>query len=126
MKKLILIITIVLFTLLSACTRQIGWVGMNYGNSISATYQLFDGKQTETIRIDAGDKFSLDYEIDVNEGALTLQMVNPDKDIIWEAVFLQDTTDMFTFFSEEGGRYTLRILGDNTQGGFNIEWEIID
>ena len=126
MKKSIVIITIALFALLSACTRQVGWVGMNYGNTYSATYQLFDGNQTESIKIDAGDKFSLSYEVDVDDGALTLQLIHPDKDVVWEAAFLQDNADTFSFSPEESGRYTLKILGDNTQGGFDLKWDIMD
>ncbi len=126
MKKSIIITTIALFALLSACTRQVGWVGMNYDNTYSATYQLFDGKQTESIKIDAGDKFSLSYEVDVDDGALTLQMVTPEKEVVWEAAFLQDNADIFSFSPEESGRYTLNILGDNTQGGFDLKWNIMD
>jgi hypothetical protein len=126
MKKSIIILSILLFMLLSACTRQVGWVGMNYGNTYNATYQLFDGIQTESIQIDAGEKFSLAYEVAVDDGALTLQMVSPDKDVAWEAVFLGDSADIFSFTPEESGRYTLKILGDNTQGGFDLEWDITD
>ena len=52
MKKSIIITTIALFALLSACTRQVGWVGMNYDNTFSATYQLFDGKQVQLPKFD--------------------------------------------------------------------------
>ena len=126
MKRLIIIVSFVLFALLTACTRQVGWVGMNYGNTFNATYMHFDGKQKETIQISAGDTFSLDYDVEIEEGVLTLQMLNPDKDVLWEATFLQDNSDEFSFTSEESGRYTLNVLGDETQGGFDLEWNIAE
>jgi hypothetical protein len=124
MKKTFLLILIVLITMLTACTRKVGWVGSNIGNSFDATYQVFEGEETEKIRLSNGDRFSLNYDIIVEKGALTLQIRDPNKTLIWEESFRENIQDSLSFSAETGGRYTLDIIGDETQGGFDLQWEI--
>ena len=126
MKKTILLLSLILISLLTACTRQVGWVGLNYLNSIDVSYQLFDGKKVERIQVDAGDNFTLDYDVEVDDGALRLELVDPDREVVWEASFLEDNEDAMRFQVEKSGRYTLRIDGDQTKGGFELHWETTD
>lgn len=124
MRKTTLLIMIVLITMLTACTRKVGWVGSNIGHSFDATYQLFEGEETEKIRLSNGDRFSLNYDIIVDEGALTLQIRDPNQTRIWEESFRENIQDSLSFRAEAEGRYTLDIIGDETQGGFDLQWEI--
>ena len=124
MKKTFLLITIILLTMLTACTRKVGWGGSNIGNSFDATYQLFEGEETEKIRLSNGARFSLNYDITVEEGVLTLQIRDPNKTLIWEESFNENIQDSLSFPAEVEGRYTLDIIGDETQGGFDLQWEI--
>lgn len=126
MKKTVVFISLILIALLTACTRQVGWVGLNYRNTIDVSYQFFDGKKVERIQVDAGDTFSLTYDIEVEEGALKLELLDPDRKVIWEAALLEDKEDVMRFQAEKSGRYTLRINGDQTKGGFELRWETSD
>ena len=126
MKKNIAMISLILITLLTACTRQVGWVGLNYLNTIDASYQLFDGKKVERIQVEAGDNFSLNYAVEVDDGALRIELVDPDREVVWEASFLEDNEDVVRFQAEKSGRYTLKINGDQTKGGFELRWETMD
>ena len=125
-KKIAFLITLVMIFTLTSCSRQVGWVGLNYGNKIDASYHLFDGKKVERIQIDAGDTFTLMYAIEVNDGSLKLQLNDPNRQQVWEATFLDDTEDMLTFRAEISGRYNLNIIGDQTKGGFELQWESLD
>ena len=127
MKKYLTLLLIIPILLLSSCSRtQIGWVEMNYGNTFEASYRLFDGEERERIRIDAGDTFSLAYDLNVKDGALSLRFVNPDGDTLWEETFLEDSEGVYDFTAEESGRYTLVVAGDNNEGNFDLSWEISD
>lgn len=126
MKKTLLIISLILTALLTACTRQVGWVGLNYLNTIDVTYQLFDGKKVERIPVNAGETFNLIFDVDVDEGALHLDLLDPDRNVVWEASFLEDSEDEMSFKADQSGRYTLRITGDQTNGGFELRWETND
>lgn len=125
-KKIAFLVALVMIFTLTSCSRQVGWVGLNYGNMIDVSYQLFDGKKVERIQIDAGDTFTLMYDIEVDDGSLKLQLNDPDRQQVWEATFLDDTEDVLTFRAESSGRYTLNILGDQTKGGFELRWESLD
>ena len=126
MKKMIAFLSLITLLLLSACSRQVGWVGLNYLNTIDASYQLFDGQKVERIQVDAGDTFNLTYDIEVEDGALRFELLDPDREVIWEASFLEDNEDMIHFQAEKSGRYVLKINGDQTKGGFDLHWETSD
>lgn len=97
MKKPVLAISMILITLLTACSRQVGWVGLNYLNIIDVSYQFFDGKKVERIQVDAGNTFNLDYDVEVDDGTLRLELIDPDREMVWEASFLEDNEDVMTF-----------------------------
>jgi hypothetical protein len=126
MKKPIVALLLILLATLTACTRQVGWVGMNYGTTFQATYQFFDGPKTEAVRLEGGETFTLDYDLNVDDGALTLQWMGPGRTIVWEETFTEDAEDVYNFTPESGGRYTLRVIGEETEGGFDLQWEIVD
>lgn len=126
MKKLIIAISLITIALLTSCTRQVGWVGLNYGNTFDFSYQFFDGKETERIEIGAGDTFELSYDIEVNDGALNLELIDPDQAVVWQMTFLEDAKDIFEFVPKSGGRYKLNIIGDSTKGGVELRWKISD
>jgi hypothetical protein len=123
-KHLILLLLLPVFLLTSCSRTQVGWIEMNYGNTFEASYRLFDGEERERIQIDAGDTLSLSYDLNVKDGALSLQFVNPDGDTLWEETFLEDGEGVFDFTAEASGRYTLVVAGDNTEGNFDLSWEI--
>lgn len=125
MKKILLGIFLIGTMLLSSCsTTKVGWVGTNIGNTYRASYQRFDGREADRIRLRSNEPFSLDYEVEVEDGALTLQILAPGGDIVWEETFLVDAEDIFEFTPESSGRYTIRIEGDQTQGRFELNWDV--
>jgi len=126
MKKTIAFLSLLILALTSACSRQVGWVGLNYLNTIDVSYQLFDGRKVERIQVDAGDTFNLTYDIEVDDGALRFELLDPDREVVWEASFLEDNEDEIHFQTEKSGRYILKINGDQTKGGFDLRWETSD
>ncbi len=126
MKKIFFIFTLLMVVVLPACTRQVSWVGMNYGNQYTATYELFDGKQKETIPLTAGETLTLIYDVEVKKGSLTLQFEDQEREILWAETFLESGEGVYAYTAETSGRYTLTVIGDQTGGGFDLSWEIAD
>ena len=124
MKKTMIGLTLLVMALMSACTRQVGWVGMNYGNVYNASYILFDGKQTETLNLKTGETLNLAYHVSIDSGALTFQLIDPDRRIEWEASFRDNIKDFLSYPVDSSGRYTLRLIGDETSGKIDLRWEI--
>jgi len=123
-KYLFLLLLLPVFLLTSCSSTKIGWVEMNYGNDFEASYQLFDGEERERIQLDAGDTFSLSYEVDVDDGALTIQFVDPDGNAFWEETFLEDEENVFDFTAKASGRYSLVVAGDKAEGSFDLSWDV--
>jgi hypothetical protein len=123
MKKTLTLIFLIAMMSTTACSRtQVGWVATNIGDTFEASYQCFDGQEVETHQLESGESFSLSYEIEVDKGSLTLELVDPEDQLVWEESFSEDAEDVFEFTPETSGRYRLRVIGDDTQGGFVLNW----
>ena len=123
MKKVLLAAVLISALFLSSCSRtQVGWVATNLGNTFEASYRRFDGQEVETYQLESGKSFSLSYDIEVNEGSLTLELVNPEDEPVWEESFSENAEDVFEFTPETTGRYRLRVIGDDTRGSFELTW----
>jgi hypothetical protein len=124
MKKIFVTILLILLILLSACTRKIGWVGMNYDSKMKASYTGFNGPESAIIRLDAGEEFVLQYQVTVEEGGLMLQLTGPEGQIVWTETFQADDEGQFQFTTENGGRYLLQAIGSETRGSYDLSWEM--
>lgn len=109
---------------LTSCVRKVGWVGLNYGGKLKASYRLFDGPQTSTVALDAGEQVSLTYVVEVDSGSLTLTLSDPAREVLWQEVFEGDGSGEFAFETGLDDRYALPAEGQETQGGFDIRWTI--
>ena len=123
MKKVLLAAVLISALFLSSCSRtQVGWVATNLDNTFEASYRRFDGQEVETYQLESGKSFSLSYDIEVNEGSLTLELVSPEDEPVWEESFSENAEDVFEFTPETTGRYRLRVIGDDTRGSFELTW----
>ena len=51
-----------------------------------------------------------------------LELVGPEDEPVWEESFSENAEDVFEFTAETSGRYQLRVIGDDTQGSFELNW----
>ena len=124
MKKITLTATLILLVFFTACTIKVGWVSKNIANRFSASYYLFEGKQVDRIRLKPAESLTLDYDIEVEKGSLSLQIINPQGEIIWTVKFLEDAESQLVFIAETGGLYKVIVLGENAKGSFKLDWVI--
>ena len=117
------ILILSLSLMLTACVRKVGWVGMNYGGKMKASYRLYDGPQTSTVSLEEGEQINLKYDVVIEAGSLTLTLTNPDQEIIWQEEFESSDSGTFVFEAGQEGRYTLTTDGHKTQGSFDITWD---
>ena len=109
---------------LTSCVRKVGWVGINYGGEMKASYRLFDGPQTSTVSLEVGEQAALTYAVTVNSGALTLTLTDPAREVIWQEVFEGNGSGEIAFEAGLDGRYTLTTYGQETEGSFDVNWHI--
>jgi plastocyanin len=120
-----LLVLLTISAMLAGCTGmsvRLGWHGSSSAASKSARYETFTGVERATIRAEAGQTITLTYDGEVNKGTLALALDAPDGTTLWEETFEEDAADTVTLTAPDGGRYTLRVTGDDTGGSFDISW----
>ena len=112
--------------LFAGCGRsglRIGWTEMTGLDRKRCTYRYFSGREIQRFRADAGETVAFDYEAEVTKGSLAIRIEGPDDVEVWQARLDADDEGVFEFTAETSGRYTVVVLGDETGGGFEIEWD---
>jgi len=87
MKKITLLtLALVLMAgLLVGCNSsnvKISWSEFSGSNQKNIHYDSFNSKEWKTFRAKAGQAISLDYDVNVEDGALALSIVDPDKKVL--------------------------------------------
>ena len=116
-------------TLLAGCgssTLKIGWREFGGLSRKRATYVTFDGVQNKSFRVSAGKAIELTCDVTVEKGALAVALIAPSGERLWEETFREDGERFTTVTASEGGRYILRVEGQETGGGFDIAWDVKD
>jgi hypothetical protein len=112
--------------LFAGCGRsglRIGWTEMSGLDRKRCTYRYFSGREIQGFRADAGETVELDYEARVTKGTLAIRIEDPNDVEVWQARLDADDEGSVEFTAETSGRYTVVVLGDETRGGFEVEWD---
>ncbi len=119
------VVMVGLLAALTACNYRQGWVEVTYSDRMRATYTLFDGKSGTTVDLAAGEMLTLVYDLEITKGSVSLQIADPDRRVVWEDSFNENSTGRTSVTAENEGLYQLVVIGDSTRGGFDLHWEIL-
>lgn len=115
-------------TLLAGCgdssSLKIGWREFGGLSRKRAKYVTFDGVQNKAFRVDAGKAIELTCDVTVDKGSLTVALIAPGGERLWEETFQEDAERFTTVTTSEGGRHILRVEGQQTGGSFDISWDV--
>lgn len=127
---LLLVLAIVM---LSSCARlegvsrvEIGMVESAGLKKTEARFETLSGRKTQRETLDEGDTLSLGYEVALEKGVLTLQIVDPASKLIWERVLDTEArvSDETEFVAAETGTYTIVVIGAGAGGSYQLQWKI--
>jgi hypothetical protein len=94
----------------------------NSSNHTSASYRYFDGSKTRDISVNAGQTITINYTTVVQDGKLSVQLLDPDNVTIAEMpVGLSKTVEIQTIKS---GTYKLVITAVKSKGSYDLNWSI--
>ena len=68
----------------------------------------------------------LDYDVEVEEGMLTIELLDPDGDRVFHRTFREAASDVVFVSAPRRGRYQLRIEGEGTKGSYDVSWDVGD
>jgi hypothetical protein len=120
------VVMVGLLAVLTACNYRQGRVEVTYSDRMRATYALFDGQSGMAVDLAAGEMMTLAYDLEIITGSLSMQIVDPDRTVVWEDSFNESSTGSASVTAVIEGSYRLVVKGDSTKGGFDLHWEIAD
>ncbi len=118
---------LLLTVLLTACGHSSVALAMRETHILDrwkASYSSFTGVKTHTLQADAGQSLALTYDVQVDEGTLSLQVKNADGELVWEEVMQVARADTVNVPTEQTGRYTILIQGEQTSGSWDVNWRL--
>lgn len=91
---------------------RVGWRAFDGPRRRRASYTSFSGVERASFRAQAGADVALEYEVEVEKGTLSLELKDPDGELLWEETLEDGAMDEVHVRAPEDGRYALRIEGD--------------
>lgn len=91
-------------------------------NSWNMRYGYLNGTQHKNIKLNSGEELTVNYSSVVKKGSLKILFLDSDKHKIKN--LLEDNSGKFKYTANKSGKYYLKIVGDKTEGQFNLDWGI--
>ncbi|WP_234121831.1 hypothetical protein [Clostridium hydrogenum] len=91
-------------------------------NSWDMKYAYLNGTQHRNIKLNSGEELSVNYSSRVKKGALKILLLSPEKKNVKN--LLDDNSGKFEYKASESGTFYLKIVGNKTEGQFNLDWKI--
>jgi hypothetical protein len=126
-KAVPLLLAIGLASLLMGCGRseiRLGWAGLHTPGHVAYRYTTFEGQESVRVDGEAGHVLALTCDVEIDKGELSITLLDPDGEILWQADFEDDSTQAATLPLARTGRHTLSIEGRNAGGSFDITWDV--
>ncbi len=121
---LIAVLTLAILTVLTGCTEgrytAIMSLERNSENAMEMSYFSFDGYKQKSLNLDQGDELEITMEMTTDEGDLTISVIGPDGDVLYEAENIRERAQS-TLVADKDGTYRIKIKG-NHKGGFKVSW----
>jgi hypothetical protein len=99
-----------------------GYSGSNKGNTLKASYDLFNGKEEKKIYVPLSYELVFNYATVAEEGSLKVQLFTPEKDLL--ADFEPNTSGSHVYLADAGD-FSLVITGNNTKGSYDFSWGLL-
>ena len=103
-------------------TVRLGWSESKLPGRWRADYATFEGVEQTTFRVKKRQTVTLDYDVTVEKGMLTLKIIGPDGESHWERSFGETTDGVVTLTASQKGRYQVYVEGKGTGGSFDLSW----
>ncbi|QAA30924.1 hypothetical protein [Clostridium manihotivorum] len=94
----------------------------NTGSKWNESYSYLNGTKSNKVKLKKDQILNIEYSSAVKEGSLKILLQDADGNTI--ANLLDDSSGLFKYKAEKDGRYIIKVVGDKTEGEFNLKWEI--
>jgi hypothetical protein len=123
MKNHFLLLYITLIVLCSSCAyKTTGWLSNYTPGSDKASFSYFNGKNTDTISLSAGDVLRLSYKVKVTKGRLSIYVQN-GRNLVWHTDVSTIVDSTINLTAIKSGRYKITIEGQQAAGSFELSYK---
>jgi hypothetical protein len=104
--------------------RRVLWAGSSTPGHIGAHFRYFDGNDGRPVSGNAGGNLTIHYDLEPTKGTLALHVVSPEGDSIWTRSSSEPAAGSTTIPLQETGRYQVEITGQQSRGGFDVDYRV--
>ncbi len=115
----VLLAAYILFDFLTDHEKKVGYVENNYGNTLSASFNYYDGSKIKTVKFEEGDNVKLNYSFNLEEGNLLLKVKDQAGN---EILNKSDDFGEVTFIIDKTQKYTINVIAAKAKGNYVITW----
>jgi len=121
-RHLLLVLFSLVAVLAAGCHFRIGYAGSERAGSMAAHYYYCSESKTRTIKLEEGDQLSFSCAIEVKSGTVSLFILDPAGEPLWQAELTENAEEEFVITAEESGDYSVRLELKGTRGAYAISW----
>lgn len=107
---------------LVGCSFRVGYAGSERVGTMTAHYLYCSESKTKTVRLGEGDQLSFSCAIEVKSGQVSLVIIDPDSEVLWQADLTADAEEEFVITAEQAGDYRIRLELSGTRGSYAVAW----
>jgi hypothetical protein len=103
---------------------RLGMVGSKSPGSLVYSYRTFSGFESQDFQAEAGEMLEVSYHAVVERGSLTIEVQDPERNVIWSRTLDVSQEQSFTLPLEKSGRHGIIVHAKDASGSFEINWMV--
>jgi hypothetical protein len=135
-RKKYLSLLILLTVLLSACGGslhvgklrigevRIGMLETRGPNHMAYSYTTFSGHESAPLELVSGQTLTIDYQVRMTKGDLTLEIQDPQSDVLWQKRFQADASENIELQAQKNGQHSIVIAAESAGGSVDVSWTV--
>ncbi|HEX2979652.1 MAG TPA: hypothetical protein VHO48_05265 [Anaerolineaceae bacterium] len=125
MKRIPVIITLLLCLALAGCTFSSG-AGHTWNGDMAYTFNVYNSDDSQGFDVKAGQTIHIDYAAECEGGDLSLRLIDPEDQTVWEVSVGGSQDDgSQDVKAESDGRYVMQVKGeDAVNGNYDLKWTV--
>lgn len=105
---------------------RIGMMGSNSPRGMAYQYRTFSGFEQGSLETKSAGSIDLEYDVAITKGSLTIQVMDPSEETLWEKDFDESAQGRVELEAEQPGRYQIFVQADDAGGSFELTWDVYE
>jgi len=101
---------------------RIGMFETRGPNHMAYSYTTFSGHESDPIELESGQILTVDYQVQMTKGSLTIEIQSPQNKVLWQKNFDSDASDSIKIQAQESGQHFMIISAEAAGGSVDVSW----